>query len=101
MTGRSGARVERMGTTIVETSAGAASTGASVTGGGCWDALHAARMASALMTESRMRAIRFLERGDLFGRELDLQRAERLLQLLHLRRADDRRRHRGLVQDPR
>src|ERR1043165_2271853 len=101
MIGRSGASVERIGPTMVETSGGAASTGASMTGRDCWDAPHAARTRSVLMTQSRMRAIRFLECGDFFGRELDLQRADGLVQLLHLRCADDRRRHGRFVQDPR
>src|SRR5690349_11531671 len=101
MIGSSGASVEWIGTTIVETSGGALSTGASATGGGCWDAPQAARSASALMTESRMRPVRVLQRVHLLLGQRDVERAEGLLELRHLRGADDRRGHARLVKDPR
>src|ERR1043165_517660 len=99
MSGRSGASVERMGTTMVETSGGGVSMGAWTTGAGGWDG-QAASSSALVMTERRMRPIRFLQRLHLFIRQLDLRRRYRLLQLLHLRRPDDRRRHPRLVQDP-
>src|SRR5438876_6853716 len=124
MRGRSGGRVEWMGTTIVETSGEAVATGASVIGGcGCWlpqeqtrnqkPETRRRRLAmrpfwflvsgfwfTPLVSQCRMRPIRFFQRSHFIQRQLDLQRAEGLLELLHLRRADDRRGHTGLVEDP-
>src|SRR5205807_3763205 len=107
MSGRSGESVEWMGTTMVETSGGEVSTVASRTGGGgCWEEQEKCRMQNAecrmknvfcilhfafcirSMPQRRMRPVRLLQRLHLILGQRDLQRAEGLLELLHLRRAD-------------
>src|SRR5205809_2012042 len=48
-----------------------------------------------------MRHVRLLEARDLVARQGQLLRGDRVVEVLELRRADDRRRHAGLVEQPR
>src|ERR687890_620744 len=54
-----------------------------------------------LVTEDPVRAVGVLEEPYLIFRQLHTRRTDRLLELLDLRRADDRRGHPGFVEEPR
>src|SRR3954469_14334557 len=53
------------------------------------------------MAEHRMRNVRLLEAQHVLGAHVELGRGKRVLEVLELRRPDDRCRHAGAVQQPR
>src|SRR5262245_34707387 len=55
---------------------------------------------ASVVAENRVGLVRFFERLDLRGVEFEIERGEGVVEVVRLRRADDRGGHAGFVQEP-